>query len=157
MPNDFDYAVEVRHLDFYRKDEVERQFNQLLTKHNVNRVVFDTRSLFGDDTLVDEATLEAKRSKPKVPPHVIRTAHHPFIRVTEPMDRALGAWVLEQWVNKVLQWIEQGVVPYIFFHTPDNATAPQLAVKFNRMLHQQNAEVALLCDWAEDDRQTALF
>lgn len=73
------------------------------------------------------------------------------------MDRALGVWVLEQWVNKVLQWIEQGVVPYIFFHTPDNATAPQLAVKFNRMLHQQNTEVALLCDWAEDDRQTALF
>ncbi|NRA21824.1 MAG: DUF72 domain-containing protein [Oceanospirillaceae bacterium] len=157
LPNDFDYAVEVRHLDFYRKDEVERQFNQLLIKHNVNRVVFDTRSLFGDDTLVDEATLEAKRAKPKVPTHVIRTGHHPFIRVIVPMDRALGAWVLEQWVNKVLQWIEQGVVPYMFFHTPDNATAPQLAVKFNRMLHQQNPEVALLCDWAEDDRQTALF
>ena len=45
-------------------------------KHNVNRVVFDTRSLFGDDTLVDEATLEAKRAKPKVPTHVIRTGHH---------------------------------------------------------------------------------
>lgn len=135
LPDSFSYAVEVRSLDFYKKDEVERRFNGFLRDNNINRVIFDTRSLFaqqGDPKLkiVDQATLKAREAKPLVPTHVIATAGHPFIRIIIPMQMQLGLYVIEQWVVKVAQWLNEGLVPYVFFHTPDNVMAPEFAELF---------------------------
>jgi len=160
LPKEFNYAVEVRHMDYFRKDDVERRFNQLLTAHQVDRVIFDTRSLFAcekNSARLDVATREALLVKPRVPTHVINTGCHPFVRVIVPMHRQLGVWVLRQWVDKVALWLAQGVEPYLFFHTPDNAQAPQLAIEFYNMLRARVPAIELLPNWQEDDVQGDLF
>lgn len=37
-------------------------------------------------------------------------------------------------IDKVAAWIEQGLTPYVFLHTPDNRLAPQLARRFHAQL-----------------------
>ncbi|MFT5706546.1 MAG: hypothetical protein ACI9ES_000827 [Oceanospirillaceae bacterium] len=157
LPNDFNYAVEVRSLDYYRKDSTEQQFNQLLHQHGVNRVIFDTRSLFSNNQLTDPATLEALKAKPKVPAHVLATGQSPFVRIIIPMHRSLAKKVIMQWVAKAVQWIDAGLTPYFFFHTPDNAEAPLFAQCFSQLLSQQRPNIQVLSLWEQDKIQTSLF
>jgi uncharacterized protein YecE (DUF72 family) len=150
LPTEFNYGVEVRHLDFFRKDDVERKFNQILKARNINRVIFDTRSLFvceQKDTVLDVSTREALAAKPRVPTHVISTGSHPFVRVIVPMDIELGRWVLMQWVEKVVFWLSQGLQPYLFFHTPDNMLAPHLAIEFAGLLNARLPDIERLPEW----------
>ena len=157
LPAEFNYAVEVRNLDFYKKDQSERRFNQLLQSYNVNRVIFDTRSLFANPQLTDLATTEALKAKPKVPTHVVATANSPLIRIIVPMDRMLAEQVLQQWASKAALWLEQGLVPYFFFHTPDNTQAPELARYFSQLLNGHRAEVEVIKLWGQQQNQQLLF
>jgi len=150
LPTEFNYGVEVRHLDFFRKGDVERKFNQILKAYHVNRVIFDTRSLFAceqKDAVLDVPTREALAAKPRVPTHVINTGSHPFVRVIVPMDIELGRWVLMQWVEKVVFWLNQGLLPYLFFHTPDNVRAPHLAIEFTKLLNARLPDIEPLPEW----------
>jgi len=157
LPTEFNYAVEVRNLDFYKKDQSEQRFNQLLQSYQVNRVIFDTRSLFANSQLKDLATCEALQAKPRVPTHVITTASSPFVRIIVPMDRKLGEQVLQQWANKAAQWLDQGLTPYFFFHTPDNAQAPELARYFSQLLSVHRTEVEVIELWGQQQDQQLLF
>lgn len=157
LPTEFDYAVEVRNLEFYQKDAVERQLNQLLQRLAINRVIFDTRSFFANDSLSDSATIDALKVKPQVPTHALNTGRFPFVRILLPMDVSLGMYVIKQWVSKVVSWLDEGLVPYLFFHTPDNASAPQLAKTFSQLLNQQRPEVKIISLWNELAPQRDLF
>lgn len=157
LPTEFDYAVEVRNLEFYQKDAVERQLNQLLQRLAINRVIFDTRSFFANDSLSDSATIDALKVKPQVPTHALNTGRFPFVRILLPMDISLGMYVIKQWVSKVVSWLDEGLVPYLFFHTPDNASAPQLAKTFSQLLNQQRPEVKIISLWNELAPQRDLF
>ena len=157
LPTEFSYAVEVRNLDFYKKDHRERCFNQLLKSYNVNRVIFDTRSLFAHSADPDPVTAQALKAKPKVPTHVVVTGSSPFVRVIVPMDRALGEQVLQQWACKAAQWLDQGLTPYFFFHTPDNTKAPELARYFSQLLHARRSEVDVIKLWGQSQNQQPLF
>lgn len=129
LPDTFNYSIEVRHPEFFEKGDEEREFNQMLLETGVNRVMFDTRPIFAV-TASDSATLDAQQKKPKVPLHVIATSQHPQVRFISTMQWQLSDRYLDQWVGKVLLWIEEGRVPYLFFHTPDCAEAPELAARF---------------------------
>lgn len=157
LPSEFDYAVEVRSLDWFRKDAVEQRFNRLLAKRGINRVMFDTRSLFANTQLQDDATKEALLAKPRVPAHIVATGSSPMARIIVPMQIQLGEYVLLQWVNKVVQWLEQGLTPFLFFHTPDNFQAPQLAMRFSQLLHSAYPSVEEIEPWGQDELQSRLF
>ena len=157
LPTEFSYAVEVRNLDFFRKDEIEKQFNQLLFSYNINRVIFDTRSLFANAANPDRATLQALKAKPKVPTHVLHTSDQPFVRIIVPMNRELAQKQIEQWVAKAAVWIEGGLTPYMFFHTPDNVLAPEFARYFSQLLALKCPEIALIQLWDRDQKQAVLF
>ena len=157
LPTEFDYAVEVRNLEFYQKDAVERQLNQLLQRLLINRVIFDTRSLFANDSLSDSATIDALKVKPQVPTHVLNTGPNPFVRILLPMDVSLGMYVIKQWVSKVVSWLDEGLVPYLFFHTPDNVCAPQVAKIFSQLVNLQRAQVKTISLWNELAPQRDLF
>jgi uncharacterized protein YecE (DUF72 family) len=129
LPDTFNYSVEVRHPEFFDKGDEEREFNQMLLETGVNRVMFDTRPIFAV-TASDSATLDAQQKKPKVPLHVIATGQNPQVRFISTMQWQQSERYLDQWVSKALQWIEEGRVPYLFFHTPDCAEAPELAARF---------------------------
>ncbi|WP_136680153.1 DUF72 domain-containing protein [Neptunomonas sp. XY-337] len=146
LPQEFSYGIEVRHLNFFNKSEEERAFNRLLLDRGINRVAFDTRTLFAHP-MPDAVTQEALRAKPRVPLHVIATGQHPMVRFITPLDYQLASSALDQWVNKAKAWIEEGRTPYFFFHTPNNERAPQLAIKFAQRLAELDPTCASLKPW----------
>lgn len=156
LPKGFRYGVEVRNLDFFAKGDAERQFNQLLMQQQINRVIFDTRSLFAHPE-DDEDTQDALRKKPQVPTHVIATGQQPFVRFISPLDTSLCLSALTPWVHKFAQWIDEGRHPYLFIHTPNNAEAPELALWFSQTLHELKPEIPPLTLWANQPRQDELF
>ncbi|MNE56238.1 hypothetical protein D3C80_1511320 [compost metagenome] len=49
-------------------------------------------------------------------------------------DLDANAAYLAPWVDKVAGWIEQGLTPHVFLHTPDNHRAAEQAQRFHRLL-----------------------
>lgn len=156
LPEGFNYGVEVRNLCFFDKQETEREFNQLLAKHNVSRISFDTRALFNDPS-DDPISLKAKMHKPKLPVHAIATSKHPMVRFITPLDWELGTDYLTPWVNKAIHWMDEGKTPFFFFHTPDNAEAPELAAYFVNQLEQRRPGSCLFSPWQPVKKQDNLF
>ena len=131
LPYNFPYAVEIRHQAFFA--EAEATLNNMLTTHNVDRVVFDTRGLH-NATLTDPDGLEAQRKKPKVPVRFIATGSNPFMRFVGHPTVEENLSLLAEWAPKVAQWITEGRTPYIFMHAPNDLYAPQLAKHFHDLL-----------------------
>ena len=156
LPTDFNYGIEVRNVGFFGKDETEKQFNQLLAQQHVNRVMFDTRVLFANPA-PDKDSQRACIEKPRLPLHVIATGDYPMLRFMSPMDINLSDAALEQWANKVVQWIEEGKTPYVFFHTPYKAPVPDLAQRFSVKLATRRADISPLELWERQPKQTTLF
>ena len=155
LPGDYRYAVEVRHPDFFRKDDNERRLNRLLHQRGIERVMFDSRGLFASrDT--DPATLDAQQKKPRLPVHAIALAQQPTVRFIAGLDNRQSLRWLEPWVDKCAQWLEEGRSPTLFMHTPDNRLAPELARLFHARLGQRLADLPAMPQWAgELERQQA--
>lgn len=158
LPSDFNYGIEVRHPDFFNKQNSERQFNRLLMQHTINRVMFDTRLLFSH-IAHDAATRDALQKKPHVPLHVIATAQTPVVRFISPMDTHLADKEIDNWASKIIQWMDEGRTPYLFFHTPDNRESPQLAQRFSQKIHAIRPDILSLALWENKQaaQQTCLF
>ncbi|MGB1238001.1 MAG: DUF72 domain-containing protein [Pseudomonadales bacterium] len=156
LPSDFNYAVEVRHLDFFRKGDHERRYCELLQQYAVNRVIFDTRSLFANRQLTDAATQDALEAKPRVPTRVVTTGGQPMVRFIVPQQRELAQREITQWVERAQLWLAQGLTPYFFFHTPDNVHAPQFAEDFCTLLQQRVEGLEALKLWHRQHQSTLL-
>ncbi len=156
LPDGYGYSVEVRHPEFFAKGGAESELHAILRAHQVNRVMFDTRALFANPA-TDAATLDAFKKKPQVPLHRIATGRYPQVRFISPMNRALAEPYLDQWVEGVVRWIDQGKLPYLFFHTPDNREAPELAARFVEKLELAMPTVVGFKSWNEPGVQTGLF
>ncbi|PAU89872.1 hypothetical protein CK507_01975 [Pseudomonas sp. WN033] len=162
LPSAWRYAVEVRHADFFRKDETERQLNRQLHERGIERLIFDSRAVFAS-TADDPATREAKERKPRLPVHALALSEQPAVRFIGGMDNAANLAFLEPWLAKCVQWLEQGRVPMLFMHTPDNRLAPQLARQFHTRLAERVPDLLPMPAWpgelelAEMPVQDALF
>lgn len=157
LPKEFNYGVEVRHLDFFGKGDIEKSFNQLLQQFKVNRITFDTRALFAHPA-ADPVSLKAKEHKPQVPVHALATGDQPMVRFITPLDWQWGCEYLTPWLNKASSWLGEGKSPYFFFHTPDNAEAPELANWFVQQLSTQTTKKIIFSEWQDNrSEQTDLF
>lgn len=139
-------AVEVRHAAFFDKAQHEVALHKLLQRFNAERVVFDSRALFAV-AATDDALAEAQRKKPRLPVHAISFTDTPMLRFIGTNDMQHNRQFYQPWLNKIRQWLEQGKTPFCFFHTPDNALAPQLCRLFAQDL---GAEHACLTPWPEE-------
>jgi len=139
LPREFAYAVEVRHADFYDGAAKEKALDEVLGERGVDRVIFDTRGLFASKA-TDEATLDAKRRKPKSPVRLTVTGKRPFVRFVGDPDVTKNDAALETWAGVVARWIAEGREPYFFTHHPDDVHAPELGRRFQRMLHARTPE-----------------
>lgn len=146
LPEDFAYAVEVRHPLFFSKGEEERQLNHLLLELGIDRVMLDSRALFAADS-TDPDTVMAKNKKPRLPVHAISLGPHPFIRFIGQSNPVLNQPFLEPWLDKLALWLNEGREPYIFMHTPNSRHAPQLARWFHQLLRARCPEVGELPAW----------
>ena len=129
LPKELNYGVEVRHADFFKKDEAEIALNQLLIANNINRIAMDTRALFAVKPTT-EALIDAQQKKPHLPVHAIATSSEPMVRfVIADLENDYKTFY-QPWLSKVSQWLDEGKSPYVFFHTADNREAPLLARQF---------------------------
>ncbi len=135
FPRDFPLAVEVRHPLFFAKGTQEQTFNRWLSESNIDRIIMDSRPLFAA-AANNEVIRDAQQKKPRVPVHAIATHQSPMIRFIGQTDADANQHYFQPWIKKVADWVEQGKRPYVMIHTPDNARAPELAVRLHQQLSQ---------------------
>lgn len=122
-------ALEVRHPAFFDKAQQQQALHQLLRATQTERLCLDSRALFSvaADT---PALIDAQQKKPRLPVHAVALTQQPVFRFIGLDTLADNRPFYQPWLQKMLQWCNQGCTPYAFFHTPDNAQAPLLARQF---------------------------
>ncbi|MFO6422938.1 DUF72 domain-containing protein [Motilimonas sp. KMU-193] len=133
LPQDWQYGVEVRHLAYFAKGEVEKRLNGFLIEHKINRIIMDSRPVFLADAS-NPIIQHGQSQKPKVPVHAIATSQHPVIRFIGDIELENNRALFFPWVKTIKQWLAQGKSPYLYIHTADNIHAPELAKMFALML-----------------------
>lgn len=141
-PPDVRLAVEVRHLDWFDEPHTE-DLNQLLRDFNMARVTIDTRpirALAGDEILEGTtygSLVGARERKPDVPVSPTRTADFVFIRYIGHPDLKFNEPFLEEWETYLADQLNEGADAYMFCHSPENLTAPQIARELHRRISQR--------------------
>jgi uncharacterized protein YecE (DUF72 family) len=159
LPREHQFAVEVRSRDFFDRGVGERAIDALLGELGMERVNFDTVGLHAS-AATDEPTLESKRKKPKVPRRTTAIGPRPFVRfVGDPVIEQNDA-ALRDWAEVVARWLGEGRTVYFFAHHPNDDFAPQLARRFQTMLHALSPGVPPPAPWPgerDGPEQFALF
>jgi uncharacterized protein YecE (DUF72 family) len=130
---DFHHSVELRHKAFFDDGPARRAMIELLRTHHVDWVHLDSRPLFAGPYETPEDH-EAFDQKPSLPVRPIATGERPIVRFIGSRDLALNATYFDKWIAKISEWLDAGLEPMVFFHTSDNAGAPQLARRFTEAL-----------------------
>lgn len=156
LPQEFRYAVEVRHPDFFAS-AIENELNTMLSERSVDRVIFDSRPLFSGPPS-DEIELKSQSRKPRSPVRPFCTSDHPILRIVGRNDvSVLDPWI-EEWAPIVATWIDDGRRPYIFTHAPDDAVAPEFARRFHNRLCEEVSTLRPLDRWPmQGPEQQTLF
>ncbi|WP_373388844.1 DUF72 domain-containing protein [Pseudomonas alcaligenes] len=129
-------AVELRHPLFFARGEEERLLNRELQARGVERICLDSRALFAC-TSRDPAVLHAQAKKPRLPLRPTAFSASPQLRFVGGPDLEANQAFLEPWLDKVADWIGQGLTPHVFLHTPDNQLAAAQALRFHQALMQR--------------------
>lgn len=124
------WAVEFRHPDLFVGGAHERRADDLLTLHNVNRVILDSRALF-DRPPGTEEEHDAWEKKPRLPVRPVAPADRPILRLIGSSDLAASVERWQQWIPTIVRWLGEGRSPLLFTHTPDNVDALPLARRFH--------------------------
>ncbi len=151
-----DVAVEVRHPAFFARGGEERALNRLLHALGVERICLDSRALFAC-AADDPAVRHAQSKKPRLPVRAAAFSNSPQVRfIGGPDLEANQPWLLP-WVERVAGWIERGLAPYVFLHTPDSHLAAEQALRFHALLRGRLPGLPELHAPAADAPQPALF
>ena len=133
LSKDFAFAVEVRHLDFHRHDETEQRWTELLATHGLNYAMFDTAVLHGVES-AEPSVLDARRLHPAMPQRRVATGQRPWIGYLGHNEVEANDPHLARLALAVAEWIEAGLDPHVFIHSPDQRAVPQLCRCFHRHL-----------------------
>ena len=135
-PRERQLAVEVRHADWYA-DPGERALMQLLERYGAGRVLMDVRPLSAGPLPGAEENLQrARDNKPDVPLHPLRSGDIALIRYIGHPDLPLNAPFLDEWAERVAQWLGEGTQVYFFCHCPDERRSPELCRDFQARLER---------------------
>ncbi len=133
LPRDRAWAVELRHPGWFDSGDNEHRVNEMLRRHHVDKVLFDSRPLFQAPP-DDQIEADAQQRKPQTPVRQTVTGKHPMLRIVGRNQTELADRFLDQWALIVARWVEEDLRPYIFTHAPDDAGAPKFARRFARRL-----------------------
>lgn len=156
LPADWQWAVEVRHPDFFPGGDSERRLNDALADRSVNRVLLDSRPLFAGPRQTP-GEIEAFANKPRVPIRPVATGSNPIVRFIGQTDLDASARHWDQWVDKIAEWLVTGLEPYFFAHTPDNIEAPVLNRRFHGVMAKHLPTLAPLPEPVTPATQMDLF
>jgi len=158
LPGIFNYAVEVRHPDFFDKGKNEHNLEMLLKSFGADRIIFDTRKLHSVKKTSDKTILAAQKKKPKSPVRFGTTGSRPVVRYVGTNDILNNEAHLKEWAIIVGEWIREGLHPYVFIHSPDRVSQPKLCRHFHQLLSGL-IELPVLPSWPceKQDKQLGLF
>ncbi|HSC82181.1 MAG TPA: DUF72 domain-containing protein, partial [Pseudomonas sp.] len=142
-------AVELRHPAFFAKGEDERLLNRHLRERGVERICLDSRALFSCISS-DPAVLHAQAKKPRLRVRPTAFSDSPQVRFIGGPDLDANQAFLKPWLDKVAAWIEQGLTPHVFLHTPDNHLAAAQAQRFHAALRKRLPGLPALPQWQDE-------
>ncbi len=148
-------ALEVRHLDWF-SEPYQSQLNEFLTALNIACVLLDTRPIYN---CPDDPQITSERRKPNVPLIYKTTANFTLIRFISHPQQQWNEKYLQEWVNSINQWINQGVTVYFFVHCPIEDYSPLTARYFQQILEKQKVNIPPL-PWNQlpnNPQQLSLF
>ena len=151
LPEEFPFAVEVRHRDYFDGGRYEHALDELLLRLQVDRVLFDSRALFSAPP-GDEHEEQAQGRKPRSPLRTTVTGQRPLLRFVGRNSVEQSRPWLNEWVPVVADWLARGLTPYVFAHTPDDTFAPDLARAFHLELSKHIANLPPLPPWPGDTK-----
>lgn len=156
LPDEFQYAVEVRHLDFFDEGDTEKRYNDMLNKHQINRVIFDTSTLHDIQSSASDI-IAAQRKKPKMPSRFTVTADEPLIRYVGFNEAFPNETRLAEIADIVADWLQQNKTPYVFIHAPNDFYAPQLCRKFHEILSAGLPErsISPMPEWPSESKDNS--
>lgn len=133
-------AVEVRHLDWFKRPQAER-LDALLTNFRVGRVLLDTRPIYTWSNPVEDPQLRSERKKPRVPLLPVATAPFVLVRYISHPELNRNRDFLAEWVDHVGHWLSEGLSVLFFVHCPDEAKSPAIARYFQEQLEKAGIDV----------------
>ncbi|MBF6214091.1 DUF72 domain-containing protein [Nocardia puris] len=153
LPGEYRYCVEVRHRAFFDDDRAGATLESLLGRIGAEWTIFDTTVLF-DGAPVTAAEQEAWSKKPRVPRRTRALTEHPMVRYhgRDDPERTVAGW--RPWLDTVAGWLREGRSPTVFVHTPDNASALDLARRFHAEVRARVPELDPLPEPVERDPMT---
>lgn len=135
LPKTMSYGVEVRNQEFFDHGRSEHNLNTILESYGAERIIFDTRKLHSTNSSIP-SVLEAKKKKPKVPVRFEALSSRPMVRFVGVNDTLNNEAYLKEWAIVVADWINEGLHPYIFIHSPDKISQPKLCTHFHKLLSE---------------------
>jgi uncharacterized protein YecE (DUF72 family) len=82
----------------------------------------------------ESSIAEAQKKKPKVPVRFETTGSRPVLRYVGSNDTLNNEPYLKEWAIIVAEWIGEGLHPYVFIHTPDQVSQPEVCRFFHELL-----------------------
>ena len=155
LPDEFPYAVELRHPDFF-KDPFEPRLNELLLRQKIDRVIFDSRPLFSIES-PDTSELKAQRRKPQIPIRNSAISHFPMLRLVGTNNMEVSTPWVQEWAPIIAKWISEKREPFVFTHTPDDTHAPELAHHIHQEISKHHPELPQLPSLSTTEKQKTLF
>ncbi len=153
-PGDLPIAVEARHADYFDEGDCERRFDELLRSHNMDRCLFDSRALFSAPPS-DEAESQSQQRKPRSPFRTTVTGSRPMVRFIGRDDLGLVSSWIDEWATTVSGWVQSGLRPIVFTHTPDDAFAPEFGRRFDAAIRGKRPGLPQFPIWpGEAERST---
>lgn len=121
LPTDLQFFLEVRHPDWFKKDDIRKELFTTLTSLNMGAVITDTAG---------------RRDCA----HMHLTIPKAFIRYVGNSLHASDYTRCDAWVERMKYWLDNGMEElYFFMHMHDEATSPDLTVylvdKINEAMH----------------------
>ena len=134
LPKDYNYAIECRHLDFFDEDKNEKRLIDLLEKYQLNRAIFLTSVLHQIESS-HEGILAAQKKKPRMPDRFTITGQQPLIRYCGYPNVEKNIPFMTKLAHHTAGWINKGLKPYIFLHSPDgDFHVPHLCRAFHQLV-----------------------
>ncbi|MCG8649100.1 MAG: DUF72 domain-containing protein [Pirellulales bacterium] len=157
LPREMPWAVELRHHGWYDSGPHEHRVNDLLIRHHIDKVLFDSRPLFQSPP-EDEWEEKSQSRKPQTPVRQTITGKRPMLRIVGRNRVEMADKFLHQWVPIVARWVADGLRPYVFTHTPAAAQAPRFARRFAALLQPELPDHDLSIPFPpQPDRQLSLL
>lgn len=145
LPDRFPYAVEVRNPEWFEALALQR-LEQVLRERVMDRVIFDSRPLYSLPAS-DSSEQESQRRKPRLPVQLTATANQPMLRlIGRNRLEEIEPW-LDPWCDAIAGWIQQGMRPVVFAHTPNDGLAPQFAMMLHNRLCEHLPDLHPVQEW----------